>query len=169
MQRQQPSGYMTHRDTYFSNCLTCSSTTHLPALFYVAYDVCGPRSPRHILLLAQQKTHAERLKTLRKLPASQLHIIIGIHHVGVSLEVVTSWQTKVSQDVPSVPEMGPTPCDQIRRDQAQHLQPKTKPVTTNYGVVPKGLLTFLGFLGNAEFSPWKFKKKKVCGYFCDSQ
>ena len=24
-----------------------------------------------------------------------------------------------------------------------------------YGVVPKVLLTFLGFLGNAEFSPWK--------------
>ena len=24
-----------------------------------------------------------------------------------------------------------------------------------YGVLPKGLLTFLGFLGNAEFSPWK--------------
>ena len=24
-----------------------------------------------------------------------------------------------------------------------------------YGVVPKGLLTFLGYLGNAEFSPWK--------------
>ena len=24
-----------------------------------------------------------------------------------------------------------------------------------YGVVPQGLLTFLGFLGNAEFSPWK--------------
>ena len=23
-----------------------------------------------------------------------------------------------------------------------------------YGAVPKGLLTFLGFLGNAEFSPW---------------
>ena len=22
-------------------------------------------------------------------------------------------------------------------------------------VVPKGLLTFLGFLGNAEFSPWR--------------
>ena len=22
-------------------------------------------------------------------------------------------------------------------------------------MVPKGLLTFLGFLGNAEFSPWK--------------
>ena len=22
-------------------------------------------------------------------------------------------------------------------------------------VVPKGLLTFLGFLGNADFSPWK--------------
>ena len=24
-----------------------------------------------------------------------------------------------------------------------------------YGVVPKGLLTFLGVLGNVEFSPWK--------------
>ena len=24
-----------------------------------------------------------------------------------------------------------------------------------YGVVPKGLVTFLGLLGNAEFSPWK--------------
>ena len=24
-----------------------------------------------------------------------------------------------------------------------------------YGVVPKGLLTFLGFLGSAEFSPWR--------------
>ena len=24
-----------------------------------------------------------------------------------------------------------------------------------YGVLPMGLLTFLGFLGNAEFSPWK--------------
>ena len=24
-----------------------------------------------------------------------------------------------------------------------------------YRVVPKGLLTFLGFLGNAQFSPWK--------------
>ena len=25
----------------------------------------------------------------------------------------------------------------------------------SYGVLPKGLLTFLGFLGNAELSPWK--------------
>ena len=24
-----------------------------------------------------------------------------------------------------------------------------------YSVVPRELLTFLGFLGNAEFSPWK--------------
>ena len=51
----------------------------------------------------------------------------------------------------------------------------------SYGVVPKGLLTFLGFLGNAEFSPWKRLPefngvhctpeviKKVCGCFCDSQ
>ena len=35
-----------------------------------------------------------------------------------------------------------------------------------YGVVPKGLLTFLRFLGNAEFSPWKrlpdvIKKKSL--------
>ena len=46
------------------------------------------------------------------------------------------------------------------------------------GVVPKGLLTFLGVLGNAEFSPWKRlpgfiensgSHKKVCGCFRDSQ
>ena len=30
-------------------------------------------------------------------------------------------------------------------------------------MVPKGLLTLLGFLGNAEFSPWK--KKKFVGVF----
>ena len=29
------------------------------------------------------------------------------------------------------------------------------PSAPEYGMVPKGLLTFLGFLGNAEFSPWK--------------
>ena len=41
-----------------------------------------------------------------------------------------------------------------------------------YGVVPKGLFTFLGFLGNAEFSPWKRTpevnkkiKKKFMGVF----
>ena len=38
-----------------------------------------------------------------------------------------------------------------------------------YGVVPKGLLTFLRFLGNAEFSPWKrlpdVIKKKFTGVF----
>ena len=28
-------------------------------------------------------------------------------------------------------------------------------MVTSSGVVPKGLLTFLGFLDNAEFSPWK--------------
>ena len=33
---------------------------------------------------------------------------------------------------------------------------------TTYGVVPKELLTFLGFLGNAEFSPWK---KTFAGVF----
>ena len=36
-------------------------------------------------------------------------------------------------------------------------------------MVPKGLLTFFGFLGNAEFSPWKrlleFKSKKFAGVF----
>ena len=45
----------------------------------------------------------------------------------------------------------------------------------SYWVVPKGLLIFLGFLGNAEFSPWKrlpgfialgkSKKKKFAGVF----
>ena len=37
-----------------------------------------------------------------------------------------------------------------------------------YGVVPKGLLTFLGFLGNAEFSPRKSSgshKKKFAVVF----
>ena len=37
-------------------------------------------------------------------------------------------------------------------------------------MVPKGLLTFLGFLGNAEFSPWKrlpefIEKEKFAGVF----
>ena len=35
-------------------------------------------------------------------------------------------------------------------------------------MVPKGLLTFLGFLGNAEFSPWKRPPeviKKIAGVF----
>ena len=35
-------------------------------------------------------------------------------------------------------------------------------------MVPKGLLTFLGFLGNAEFSPWKRPPeviKKFAGVF----
>ena len=45
-------------------------------------------------------------------------------------------------------------------------------------MVPKGLLTFLGILGNAEFSPWErlpefteLRKswKKVCVCFCDCQ
>ena len=31
----------------------------------------------------------------------------------------------------------------------------TQVVMIMYGVVPKGLLTFLGFLGSAEFGPWK--------------
>ena len=44
----------------------------------------------------------------------------------------------------------------------------------NYGMVPKELLAFLGFLGHAEFSPWKSltkkeKKRTVCGCFRDSQ
>ena len=43
-----------------------------------------------------------------------------------------------------------------------------------YGVDPKGLITFLGFLGNAEFSPWmrlpeftelQKSKKKFVGVF----
>ena len=41
-----------------------------------------------------------------------------------------------------------------------------------YGVVPKELLTFLGFLANEEFSPYHRTPeviKKVCGCFCDSQ
>ena len=39
-----------------------------------------------------------------------------------------------------------------------------------YGVIPKGLLTFLGILGNAEFSSMNSgSHKKVCGCFCDSQ
>ena len=47
-----------------------------------------------------------------------------------------------------------------------------------YGVVPKGLLTFLGFLGNAELVLGRdFRSslnpgstdKKVCGCFCNSQ
>ena len=36
-----------------------------------------------------------------------------------------------------------------------------------YGVVPKGLLTFLGFLGNAE--SLEETKTNVCGCFFDSQ
>ena len=43
----------------------------------------------------------------------------------------------------------------------------------SYGVVPNGLLTCPGFLGNAEFSPWKrlreFVELRKCGCFCDSQ
>ena len=37
-----------------------------------------------------------------------------------------------------------------------------------YGVVPKGLLTFFGFLVNAEFSPWEklpVSMKKFAGVF----
>ena len=47
----------------------------------------------------------------------------------------------------------------ISRNIALHASPTAR--NCAYGVVPKGLLTFLGFLSNAEFSPWKRRSEFI--------
>ena len=42
-----------------------------------------------------------------------------------------------------------------RKDIGKKEASKNPGSSFSYGMVPKGLLTFLGFEGNVEFSPWK--------------
>ena len=51
--------------------------------------------------------------------------------------------------------MLPAQSQQMFENPTYTMSGKSGQQRVSYGVVPKGFLTFLGFLGNAEFSPWK--------------